>query len=214
MGPSICRHLHVALVPPVPPGGALSVHSAARAGAPRWGSAEQGLGCFRRGSAVNRCGCGNAVAGGSGHCWTLGGDVRTDTGALSGWLLSKLAGLFLGVMWLGAPVSLGTEQLCVCFFKNSTHFFLGIFLPCWGGDENEREARKDSPAPWSHALQAAWVLTQQTPRGKSPSGGLGSSLPGRTSTFFPGPIFLLTGGKDASQLSTSLVVLEKIKRLM
>lgn len=67
----------------------------------------------------------------------------------------QVSGLVFGGDVAGSPVSLGTEQLCVCFFKNSTHFFLGIFLPCWGGDENEREARKDSPAPWSHALQAA-----------------------------------------------------------
>lgn len=52
------------------------------------------LGCFRDGSAVNRCGCGNAVAGGSGHCWTLGGDESTENGALSGWLSTKLTGCF------------------------------------------------------------------------------------------------------------------------
>lgn len=66
--------------------------------------------------------------------------MRTDTGALSGWLLSKLAGLFLGVMWLGAPVSLGTEQLGVCFFfKNSTHFFFWGFFYLVGGETKMRE---------------------------------------------------------------------------
>lgn len=32
----------------------------------------------------NRCDCGNAVVGGSGHCWILGGDVHTKTGAVYG----------------------------------------------------------------------------------------------------------------------------------
>lgn len=57
------------------------------------------LGCFRHGSAVNRCGCGNAVAGGSGHCWTLRGDVHTGAGGLSGCLSSKLKGLVFGKVW-------------------------------------------------------------------------------------------------------------------
>lgn len=111
------------------------------------------LGCFRRGSAANRCGCGNAVAGGCGHCWRLGGDVRTDTGAVSGWPSSKLAGCSGDEG--GSPGQLGVARYeaaaAGCFFPLAVP---GIFCLVWGRG-SKREAEEDSPAPWSHALQAA-----------------------------------------------------------
>lgn len=94
-----------------------------------------GLGCFRLGSAVNRCGCGNAVAGGSGHCWTLGGDVRTETGALHGWQSSKLTGCF----WdeCGGPGRLGVARWV--FFPPP--IFPGIFYIVQGGGMREKPRR-------------------------------------------------------------------------
>lgn len=81
------------------------------------------LGFFRSGSAVNRCGCGNAVAGGCGHCWTLGGDVHTGAGAHSGWLSSKLTGCFEDVG--GTPGRLGVARSSA-----AGCFLLPTFIAC------------------------------------------------------------------------------------
>ena len=60
--------------------------------------------------------------------------MRTDTGALSGWLLSKLAGLFFGGHVAGSPgVARNRAAGCVVFFFNSTHFFSGDFSTLLGG---------------------------------------------------------------------------------
>ncbi|KAK2817291.1 hypothetical protein Q5P01_025482 [Channa striata] len=86
------------------------------------------LGCFRRGSERRRRGCGNAAAGGGGHCWTLGGDVRTRTGAPSGWLPSNLAGCSGDVR--GSP---GQADAARSVFPSRR--CTGAFLPC--ADETE-----------------------------------------------------------------------------
>lgn len=70
-----------------PQGGATSAHSGARAGAPRWSWAR--LFPSPLGVRPNRCKRGNAVAGVSGHCWSLAGDVGTEPGTVTDWLCSE-----------------------------------------------------------------------------------------------------------------------------
>lgn len=96
------------------------------------------LGCFRRGSAVNRCGCGNAVAGGCRHCWTLGGDVRTDTGAVSGWLSSKLSGCFGDVDGSPGQLCVARNRAAGCFFPSLCRGFSALYR---GEGIRERQRR-------------------------------------------------------------------------
>lgn len=147
-----------------PSGGAVAAHSGFRAGVQRRSDGSLvrlWLECFRHGSAASRCGCGNAVTRGCcGHCWTLGGDVRTGEGTHGGWLLFKLTGCLVGMR----SGSARTSMVSLCSPLPPINLFiylfilLGIFLPLWGGGRNERKAKEeeDSPAaPWSHALQTA-----------------------------------------------------------
>lgn len=88
---------------------------------------------------MNRCGCGNAVAGGSGHCWSVGGNVHTKTGASDGWLSSKLTGSSGDVV--GSPRRLGVAQRGAAWgFSNH---FSGDFLN--GGEDGMREKPRRIP---------------------------------------------------------------------
>lgn len=69
----------------------------------------------------------------------------------------QVNGLFLGGCWwehrtAGCRSKQGSWVLFFCFFLPHCR---DKFLPSRGEKRNEREAKKDSPAPWSHALQAA-----------------------------------------------------------
>lgn len=110
-----------------------SAHSGARAGAPRWGNAESsGVSV-----AARQYGCGNAVAGAIGHCWTLGGDVRTETGALSGWLSSTLTGCFGDVVWIPGRLGVARNRAAGVYFPH----FPGDFLSCRGDGMREKPRR-------------------------------------------------------------------------
>lgn len=107
---------------------------------------------------LNRCRCGNAVAGGSGHCWTLGGDVGTKGGTVTERLLSELTGCGGDVG--GSPgrlllVAVSGASLCGGAFSSPFFFGRRGGIPILRRRRAEKEVKKDSPALWSHALQAA-----------------------------------------------------------
>lgn len=111
---------------------------------------------------LNHCGCGNAVAGGSGHCWTLGGDVRTKTGALNDWLPSKLTGCFGNVG--GSPRRLGVarNRAAEAFF---IHFW-GIFYPA--GKTKWERSQKGFPSTMEPRI--AGSVSRATDSQESPQG--------------------------------------------
>lgn len=179
-----------------------SQHIEARAGAPGPRQAEVRqlvyLGCFRRGSAVNRCGCGNAVARGSGHCRALGGDVRTEPGGLSGWLSSKLTGCFGDVGGSTTRLGVARSRVAACCF-----FYLlltGIFLP-WKG-ERER-SQKGIPSTMEPRI-AGSVSTNSRHPGQ-PSGDGAWYCWNHTSTF-PGSILLMGYRSKITQLKKMNVI--------
>lgn len=127
------------------------------------------LGCFRHGSAVNRCGCGNAVAGGCGHCWTLGGDVRTGAGAHSGWLSSKLTGCFGDVGGTPGRLGVARSRAAGCFLP--PHLYsLWFFLH--GRGIRETPGRIPQHYGATHCRQREY---KRTDTGRA-LGGLGSPL--------------------------------------
>lgn len=92
---------------------------------------------------LNHCRCGNAVAGGSGHCWTLGGDVGTKGGTVTERLLSELTGC-------GGNVGGSPGQLLLVAVSGASGsvggLFPALFLFLGGGGEflscGEEEPRK------------------------------------------------------------------------
>lgn len=89
---------------------------------------------------LNRCRCRNAVAGGSGHCWTLGGDVGTKGGTVAERLLSELTGCGGDVG--GRPgrlllVAVSGASLCGGAFSSPFSFF-------WKAGGNSYPAEKKS----------------------------------------------------------------------
>lgn len=116
-------------------------------------------------------GWGNAVAAGSGHSWTLGGDVRTETGALGGRLSFKLTGSsFSGALkCVDGYGRLGVARFFFSFFfffylpSLPRLYFSGDFLCCRRA-RNEGAAREDSPRI-AGSVSTNATDTQGRPRG-------------------------------------------------
>lgn len=125
---------------------------------------------------LNRCGCGNAVARGSGHCWTLGGDACTKPGVLNALLSFKLTSCSGDVGGSPRRGQLG-------FFHP---FFGGDFLCGW--EEGMREKPRRIPQHGAMEPRIAGSVSRATDTPDSPQGtGQACHCLNGTLTF-PGPI--------------------------
>lgn len=129
---------------------------------------------------LNRCDCGNAVVGGSGHCWTLGGDAHTRPGAVNGGLSSKLTSCLGDVGGSSRRLGVAQNRAAGASFPPTLR---GIFYLLW----NTKRERSQEGFPSTMEPRTAGSVSRAEDTQESPRESRAWQCRNCASTF-PGPI--------------------------